>query len=220
VRATATLALLGALALGVPASANAKGFTRVVLVGSDGRSVEVRAKESAIDGLLSRRGSVDESQGGYVRLFFVGAGDFPANPARYYPDGRCVALDWPAYETSCRRIDAALMPLLRPVHALARFRMRPTVLRRLMYLGTSFRPRRFTASLKSPVELALIRAGRTVPKPRNCYGFAGRWQGPGADDRPGRFFLCRQGVYAGSRLHPLGHGVWEWFRLNAGPPPA
>jgi hypothetical protein len=210
--------LLGTLALAVPAPAHAKGLTRVLLVGSDGGSVEVRAKESVIDGLLSRRGSVDALQGRYVRLFFVGAGDFPANPARYYPDRRCVALDWPSYETSCRRIDAALVPLLRPSHALARFRARPTVLGRLTYLGTSLRPRRFTALLKSPVELAVIRTGRTVPKPRNCYAFAGRWRGRAADDRPRRLFLCREGVYAGSRLHPLGPGVWEWFRLNAGPP--
>ena len=39
-----------------------------------------------------------------MRLFFVGPGGFPASPARYYPSQRCVALDWPSYETTCARV--------------------------------------------------------------------------------------------------------------------
>jgi hypothetical protein len=39
------LALLGVLALSVPAPTCAKGFQKVVLVASDGRSVEVQASE-------------------------------------------------------------------------------------------------------------------------------------------------------------------------------
>lgn len=114
VRAALTLAVLIVLVLGVPASAPAKDFTRVVLIGSNGRSVEVRSRESVIDGLLSSRGSSARLRGGYLRLFFVGAGDFPANPARYYPDPECSALDWPAYETSCRRISSTLVRLPGP----------------------------------------------------------------------------------------------------------
>jgi hypothetical protein len=89
-------------------------MSRVVLVVADGRSVEVRGSEAEIDGLLSRRGSVKRIRGGYLRLFFVGPGDFPANPARYYPDQDCVALDWPGYETTCRGAGAASAGLLRP----------------------------------------------------------------------------------------------------------
>lgn len=209
------LALLGALALSLPAAAPAKGFSRVVLVASDGRSIEVRAQESEVDGLLSRRGSVVPVRGGYLRLFFVGPGDFPAGPARYYPDGRCVALDWPTYETSCRRVSPTL---LRRAHTLSRFRTRPTVLTRITYPGTFFLGQ--LEALRSPVELALDRTGRAAPRPRGCYAFSGRWQGPAAADRPRRFSLCRNGVYADGRRHPLGREVWEWFRLNAGDAPA
>jgi hypothetical protein len=216
-RAYGVVVLLGAVALGIPVSSPAKGFTRVALVGSESRWVEVRAQESVIDGLLSRRGSLATPRGGYLRLFFVGPGDFPANPARYYPDTRCVSLDWPAYEKSCRRISPTLHRLLRPARGLARFRTRPTVLVRLTHFGT-IRPWTFAALLKSPVELALSRAGRAAPKPRSCYRFAGRWQGPAREDRPRRFLLCREGVYAADRVYPLGRGVWDWFRLNAGPP--
>jgi hypothetical protein len=219
VRTKFALVLLGVLALCVPASAAAKGFQRVVLIGSDGRSVEVRAKESAIDGLLSRRGALQRIRDGYLRLFFVGPGDFPANPARYYPDLRCVALDWPTYETSCRRIDPALTRLLRPAHALPRFRARPTVLARVTYLGSFPGLLKTAAALKGPVELALDRRGQTAPQPRRCFAFTGRWRGPATRLRPRRFLLCPDGIYADRRLHPLRRGVWEWFRLNAGPPP-
>jgi hypothetical protein len=215
VRATIVLALLAVLTFGVPASGHAKGFTRVVLVGSDGRWVDVRAQESAIDGLLSRRGSVATPRGGHLRLFFVGSGDFPANPARYYPETRCVALDWPSYERTCRRVDPRF---LRPAHALPRFGTRPTVLVRVSYLGTAPRAANIAALLRSPVELAVGRTARVASRPRRCFGFIGRWVGPAAAERPRRFFLCREGVYAAGRLHPLGRGVWEFLRLNVGPP--
>jgi hypothetical protein len=218
VRATLTLAAVSALTLAVPASAPAKGFTRVVLVASDGRSVEARAKESVIDGLLSRRGALEQARGGYLRLFFVGPGDFPANPARYYPEQRCVALDWPAYETSCRRINPTLIRLLRRVDALPRFRLRPTVLARITYLGDFPGQVKTAGALKDPVELALDRPGRAVPQPRRCYTFTGRWRGPATALRPRRFLLCAAGVYAVGHLYPLRHGVWEWFRLNVGQP--
>jgi hypothetical protein len=218
VRAILALGSLVVFALSAPAPVTAKGFTRVVFVASDGRSVEVRARESETDGLLSRRGSLARIRGGYLRLFFVGPGDFPANAARYYPDPRCVALDWPTYETSCQRIDQTLVLLLGRARTLARFRERPTVLGRITYLGTPMGALRSAAALRSPVELALDRTGRVAAQPPRCYAFTGRWRGPSAALRPRRFFLCPEGVYADRRLHPLRRGVWEWFRLNVGPP--
>jgi hypothetical protein len=93
VRAKLALAFVVGLALSVPASAPGIGFTRVVLMSADGRSFEVRGTEAEIDGLLIRRGSLERIRGGYLRLFFLGPGDFPANAARYCPDLRSVALD-------------------------------------------------------------------------------------------------------------------------------
>jgi hypothetical protein len=214
VRSALSLALLTLLACALPAAAPAKGFTRVVLVAADGRSLEVRGQESLIDGLLSRRGGLLDIRGGYLRLFFVGPGDFPTNPARYYPERRCVALDWPTYETACRRIGSTLVRLLRHSNALPRFRLRPTVLTRITYRGTLTGAIRTAAALKDPVELALDRRSRTSPRPHGCYAFTGRWQGPAAAARPRRFLLCAGGIYGAGRLYPLRRGVWEWFRLN------
>jgi hypothetical protein len=212
-RVPVVVGLLG-LALSLPGSAAAKGFTRVVLIGSDGRSVEIHAKESVIDGLLSKRRAVERIRGGYVRLFFVGPGDFPASPARYYPEPECVALDWPAYEKTCAGINQTLVRLLRQTRGLVRFEARPTVLAEITYRGTLSGAITTAAALKDPVELAFDRVGRRAALPRRCYGFTGRWRGPASMARPRRFRLCPAGVYAGHRLYPLRRGVWEWFRLN------
>lgn len=203
-----------ALALTLPGAATAKGFTRTVLVGSNGRWVEAQAQESVIDSLLSTRGTVERIRGGYVRLFFAGPGDFPANPARYYPEPECVALDWPTYERTCARINSTLVRLLRPARSLPRFNMRPTVLAKMTDHGRFSGMITTAGALKSPVELAVDRAGRSAPLPRGCYAFSGQWQGPGAAERPRRFLLCAAGIYANHRLYPLQRGVWEWFRLN------
>ena len=207
------------IALTLAGSAGAKGFRRAVLVGSDGRWAEVRAKESVIDGLLSARGTAERIRGGYVRLFFVGPGDFPANPARYYPEPECVALDWPTYERSCNRIDHGLVRLLRPARSLPRFDVRPTILANVTYQGRFSGTITTAAALKSPVELALDRAGRFAPPPTGCYSFSGRWRGPFAARRPRLFMLCASGIYADHRLYPLRPGVWDWFRLNVDPAP-
>ena len=206
--------LSAVLALTLPGSAQAKGFTRAVLIGADGQSVEVWAKESVIDGLLSARGSRTPVRGGYLRLFFVGPGDFPANPARYYPEPECSALDWPTYEWWCGRISATLVRVLAPARALPRFTVRPTVLATISYHGRLTGWITTADALRDPVEMALDRRGRDSPTPRGCYAFSGRWRGPAAAQRPRDFLLCPAGVYANGRLHPLRRGVWEWFRLN------
>lgn len=212
-RPLVSIALVG-LAATLAGSAAAKGFTRAILVGSDGRWVEIHARESTIDGLISKRGAVERIRGGYVRLFFVGGGDFPASPGRYYPAAECVALDWPSYETSCARIDATLVRLLGAGRRLRRFAVRPTTLARIEYHGRLAGVITTAAALKDPVELALDRVGRPSPRPKGCYAFSGRWQGPAAASRPRSFQLCAAGVYANHRVYPLRRGVWEWFRLN------
>lgn len=209
----AAIGLLG-LALALPGSASAKGFTHAVLVGSDRRSVEIEARESVIGGLLGTRGPRERIQGGYVRLFFVGPGDFPAAPARYYPKPECVALDWPTYEKTCSGINQTLVRVLRQARGLAWFDVRPTVLADIYYRGKLSGSITTAAALKDPVELAFDRSGRQAARPSRCYGFSGHWRGPAASNRPRRFFLCARGVYANRRLYPLRRGVWEWFRLN------
>jgi hypothetical protein len=215
VRVTLGVVLVTVVALVLTTTASGRGFTRVLLVASDGRSLSVTARETTIDGLLSRRGSHELIRSGYVRLFFVGPGDFPVSPARYFPAQGCVALDWPSYETSCARVAGELIQLLSPAASLPWFLARPTALARIAYLGTFHGMLKTAAALKTPVELAFDRPSRPAMRPRGCYSFAGNWRGPRAALRPLHFALCARGVYARGRLYPLGRGVWAWFCLNA-----
>ncbi len=192
----------------------AKGFTRVDVVGSDGRWIEVHGQESVIGGY----GDVSSvrATGAYLRLFFVGPGDFPANPARYYPALGCIT-DWLA-PRSCRAISRPLARLLRATRALPRFNEPPTVLARIAYLGSR---RAFLGALKTPlaladeVDLAVDRTPTTnVAPPQRCFPFSGSWHGPRASVRPRRFWLCPTGIYSHGTLYRLERGVWEWFALN------
>jgi hypothetical protein len=211
VRKGAAVLVAAVVATAVPA-AEAKEFARLVLVGSDHRSLEMRS--SAVAGLITGRGAKMHTGGGYLRLFFVGPHDFPAATGRYYPARECVALDWPTYETTCTRIGAPQVGLLRRARSLPRFRAPPTVLAAITYHGAFSGLITTAAALEPEVELAVDRGGRVAPPPPHCYRFSGRWRGPAAAARPRAFRLCPAGVYAGRRLYPLDRGVWDWFRVN------
>jgi hypothetical protein len=201
-------------ALVLVAGAEAKGYNSVVVIGRDGQWAQLRGPERDLDGWVDWAPAARPVRGGYLRLFFVGPGEFPANPARYYPAGHCVALDWPRYETSCHPLEAAVAPLFAQTRTLHVINQRVTKVARITYLGT-FRGMIHTAgALAGPLELALDRRGRPVRRPPGCYSFKLTWAGPSKTIRPAHVFLCRSGVYASGVLYPLNRGVWEWFDLN------
>jgi hypothetical protein len=213
---TGPLAVLAVLllALSVPGAGRAKGYSRVVLLGSDGRWTETRANDRDLDQWVDWSVKPRAAHGGHLRLFFVGPGDFPANPARYYPRGGCVALDWPTYETSCHPLQRPVGRLFRQAQHLPRFTARPTVPIRITYLGRFTGLLKTAAALAGPLELSLDRQGHPAPMPGSCYGFRAVWKGPAAARRPRMFRLCPGGIYARGRLYPLRRGVWAWFDLN------
>jgi hypothetical protein len=214
-RMRCALLLVAVVGLSVPSSSAAKGFNRLVVIGADHRSVEVRGSEAVLgwaDPAPGRR-----LRGGYLRLFYVGPGDFPANPARYYPSTGCIALDWPVFETTCRPATGKQGKLLSRTRGLRVFHARPTVVSRITYLGSKAAFSgllKGPGALKDPIELALDRTSRAAAKPRDCYAFRAAWQGPQSAERPRRLSLCAGGVYAHGRMYPLRAGVWRWFALN------
>jgi hypothetical protein len=201
-------------ALVMASGAGAKGYTTVVLIGSDGQSTQLHGPERDLDAWIDWAPKARPLRGGYLRLFFVGPGEFPANPARYYPAGHCVALDWPRPETVCHPRTAAVAPLFTHASALRTFRQRVTTVSRVTYLGTFRGMIDTAAALAGPLELALDRRGRVAPRPSGCYAFKVTWTGPAQAARPRRVLLCRSGAYAGGTLYPLNRGVWEWFDSN------
>lgn len=204
-----------ALVAAVPASA--KTLNRAVLVGAHGTWVRIGSTAADFESLARDPSSKPQRvKGGFVRLYFVGLGEFPANRARYYPGQRCIALDWPTYERSCVAVNPKLVRLFGRSHRFARFTERPKVLSRLRYASSSGASPGF--ALTGSVELALLRTGIARSEPAGCYELAATWEGPAAERRPRHLSLCRDGVYADGRLHLLHRGVWEWFRRNFGPP--
>jgi hypothetical protein len=212
-------AMLVFLAFGllVVAPAPGKTLNAAVLVGSDGAWVRVAGSANDFENLGRDFASKPQrTKGSYVRLYFVGPGEFPANRARYYPRQRCVALDWPSYQRSCVALKSKLVPTFRRSHRLARFTERPTILSRLRYPSSTASIG--LAAVTGSVELSILRKGVTSSEPIACYRLTGTWKGPVAADRPKRLLLCRSGVFADGRLHPLNRAIWEWFRRNVGPP--
>lgn len=212
------LATAGSALLVVAGPASAKTLDRAVLVGADGSSIRIAGPAGHFENLARDPRSTSRGvRGGFVRLYFVGRNDFPANRARYYPGHQCIALDWPTYERSCLAVRPELAARFRRAHALRRFTERPTVLARLTYLSRG-RATAGLAGLTGSIELAVGRTGESASQPSRCYALTGSLRGPAAGERPKQLFLCRSGVWANGRLHALHRVVWEWFRLNFGPP--
>jgi len=193
ISSVALLAML-LLALAAPDTGHAKGYSGVVLVGLDGGSTEIGGNDRELDQWVDWSAKARPAAGGYLRLFFVGPGDFPANPARYYPRGGCVALDWPSYERVCHPVRATVRSLFQRSRHLPRFAARPTVPVRITYLGRFSGQLRTAAALAGPVELALDRTGHSQSLPPSCYEFRAVWAGPAATRRPRQFRLCPGGV--------------------------
>jgi hypothetical protein len=208
------------LVLILVSSASAKNINRAVLVGADGEWVRVVGSQSTFSDLArDPQAKPQRAHGGFVRMYFVGPGDFPANRARYYPGQRCIALDWPTYGRSCRAVNAKLLPQFARSHAWSRFRTAPTSLVRLRYVTPTVSTSAL-AGLTGSVEMALLRPGVASSKPSTCYDLRASWSGSAATVRPTRVALCRGSVFASGSRYVLDRGVWQWFRLNFGPPHA
>lgn len=196
-------------------SAAAKGFTEVVFVGANGNRTYVQGTEAEISTLLNERRDVLRPRGGYLDVFFVGPNHFPANPARYFPDVRCMALDWPEPGGECRRVGSrfGLMLLFIANRKLAQLREPPTRLIEVRHRGRDVR------AIGGSIRLAFSgRSYRVDSRRQSCYRISARWQGPEAAARPERFELCADGVLAGGKLYPLKRGAWSWLGTNVGGP--
>jgi hypothetical protein len=222
------LGVFAALALGgaAPPPASAGGpFARLVGVGANGASVDIRLQPSgprSDTSLFAPSLRVAVPTAGYVRLFPLNGG-LPGVPGRYYPAEKALCWSWTQPDRDCRRASIAAAQLLAPVTALPRWQFAPTVLAQLDYQGRRVRPE--LANLLVGLELAFDRrpeAARSGPGV-GAFAFVGHWQGPQARLRPRRFTLGPRGVYSSGLLYPLGRGVWSFATRTAHPrrtPPA
>lgn len=198
--------------LAFAATAVAKEFASLIVVGSDGVSTELRPTAAVIDQLFD--GEPAEARGGYVRVYPVGRTGHVGIPGRFYLETSAVCLSWDqsAPPRNCHRPRARLLELLGGANGKL-FRGTGVTLRTL----ESPRVRRPVVNqLRVAFELAFdrFRLARRARTPRRCLSFAGTWRGIGANRRPRAFCLAPNGVHAGGLLYPLGREPWRLALLN------
>ena len=207
-RALLTLLVLAAIA---PSDAAAKGVTALVVVGADGRSSKIPPEGAVLSVMFYNPASVDHvkpkpatPRGGYVKIYPLGPGGFPAIPGRFYPSTRALCFSWSqrVAPSSCGRLGLP-RHLLATSRRLARFRARPTVL-------TALRPGG-TVNLFAALQLAFdrYRASRPARRPERCLPFVAGWVGPRASQRPPHICVFRRGVYGRGRIYPAGRAIWR-----------
>jgi hypothetical protein len=202
------------LALALSPSASAKGVDSIVLVGSDGRSATISAEQEVLGVMLDHPASVYNirphrapPRGGFVKVYPLGLGGFPAIPGRFYPATRALCVGWnqAAAPTTCGRL-APPRHLLAVSRRLAHFVGRPTVLTGLDAGAT--------ANLVTAVQLAFdrFRSAQPMQRPDSCISFVASWQGPQAARRPSHLCVAHRGVYARGRFYPAGPAIWGLAR--------
>jgi len=89
------------LALAAPAPAAAKGIASIGVVGAHGRSITIKPERALLAVMLYHPASVynvrpkpARPHGGYVKLYPLGRGGFPAIPGRFYPATRALCFSW------------------------------------------------------------------------------------------------------------------------------
>jgi hypothetical protein len=202
------------LALALSSPASAKDIHSIVVVASDGRSITIGAEREVLGVMLYHPASVYNirphramPRGGFVKIYPVGPGGFPAIPGRFYPATRALCSGWnqAIAPSSCGRL-APPRHLLAASRRLARFVGQPTV---LVGLDPGA-----TANLLTAVELALdrFRLARPLQRPPSCLSFIASWRGSGAARQPIHICIGHRSVYARGRLYPAGPAIWQLAR--------
>jgi hypothetical protein len=205
------LAVLTFLALAVPAPAAAKGIASIVVVGAVGRSITIEPERAVLAVMLYHPASVYKVRpkparplGGYVKIYPLGPGGFPAIPGRFYPATRALCFSWDQAlaPSECGRLGPPHR-LLAATRRVALFHGRSAVLAKLHPAGT--------LNLVAALQLAFdrYRSARGTRRPARCLPFLATWYGPRATHQPTRICVSRRGVYARGRLYPAGPAMWR-----------
>jgi hypothetical protein len=208
IRLLVALAFLGLI---TAAPADAKDVASIVVVGSDGRSIEIGPERAVLAVMLYHPASVynvrpklAKPRGGYVRIYPLGPRGLPAIPGRFYPATRALCFGWnqALAPRSCGRGERPRR-LLTASRRLAHFHGRSTILAVLDPGGS--------ANLFTALELAFdrYRSARKAPRPAQCLPFVATWFGARAAQRPRRICVSRRGIYAGGWLYPAGASAWS-----------
>ena len=189
-----------------PAAASAKDITKMLVVGANGRSVDLGSGWSVYDDFRPERaGSVSQPRGSYVLLYPLMEEGLPMEPGRFYPAAGVACWSWSLRASDCFRI-ARLPKTWGQARGLTWFAAEQTRLRSLTWKGSHYPvPSNYSVA----IELALLRTRAALPAPALPCGWRmhAQWQGPGAASRPTSLCLRGNGVSTGGRLYPIPRGV-------------
>jgi hypothetical protein len=221
---TFAAAALVLLSLALPASADAKDFHRLVVVGAAGRSLAADANDSVLESFFdagspfNRRAALRHvaPRGGYVLLYLLGPDGLPGIPGRFYPEVKAACFAWSQLPRpqagDCSVPNATLLRLLAPARRLPLLTTQPTVATRVQRRGIAV-----VANVATALTMGFSRwhSARHTTRPRRCLDVRARWTGPSASTRPTSFCLAPRGAWSRGVLYPLGRGVWEIVFINA-----
>jgi hypothetical protein len=190
----------------LPAAASAKEVTQVLVVGANGRTVNLGHGWSVLADLRPEQAApASQPSGAYFRLYPLMEQGLPMQPGRYYPGAGVACWSWGRDAGDCFAI--ARLPDTWPrTSRLTSFASEQTGLQSLRHQGA-----RYTVPSNDSVaiELALLRthASRRAPASACGWRLQARWRGPVAAGRPASLCLRRNGVSARGRLYPMPRGV-------------
>jgi hypothetical protein len=198
------------LALCVVPTANAKEFTKLAVVGDQGKFVELTGPEFAPWNIVAPGAEASEPAGGYVLLYpFMHA--LPMRPGRYFPEQRIACFSWARDALGeCGRVtDDAAVQLRTAVTGLPRFGFGSAILTRFVLNGSE-RPITSNGAVALEFAFNVWQLAKPARKPKICTAVRATWSGPASASRPTRFCAAANGIWAAGRLYRM-PGVLPWL---------
>ena len=190
----------------LPAAASAKQVTKILVVGANGRSVNIGGGWSLYEQLRPQAGvSVATPSGPYILVYPLMENGLPMEPGRYYTGAQVGCWSWSLDRNACFAI-GRLPAAWSRTQTLTSFTSEPTTLASLSHRGV-----RYTVPSNGSVavELALLRTrtARRAPRTPCAWRVDAEWQGPAAASRSTPLCLRANGVSSGARLYPMSRAV-------------
>jgi hypothetical protein len=206
--------LVALVAMLLPSAASAKQVTKVVVVGANGRSVNLGRGWSLYEILRPQVATpASRPNGSYLLLYPLMENGLPMQPGRYYPRARVACWSWSLEVTDCSAI-ARLPETWARTRTLTSFTAEQTRLVSLVHEGA---PYTVPSNESVALELALLRprAARRAPSSPCPWRLDARWQGPAAATQPTSLCLRANGVSTGGRLYPMSRTVAGMLRAGS-----
>jgi hypothetical protein len=197
------------LSLWLVSAASAKEFTKLVVVGAQGKYVELFGNELAPWNAVAPKPEQLAPTGSYLLIYPLMEKALPMRPGRYFPGQRIACFSWARGELGeCGHVSDDFAVRLANVRV-PRFAAEPTILSRFVLNGQNHT---LTSNGAVALELAFNtwRRAKPAPRPKFCTAASVSWTGPGASSRVTTFCVAMSGIWSAGRLYRV-PGVIVWL---------